>query len=292
MSSTWEHAPARIRELRNIRWDFRGEVVMITGAAQGQGRAHALAFAAAGATLALSDLPAGTRIAGINYNLGNPEKLAAVAAECRALGARVLALDCDVRDSAQVERMVAAAVQQFGRIDVLVNNAGLSGYNDVVNMSDEEWDDMLATNLRGVFVCSRSVAREMIKARKGRIINTASVMAFVGVPSSAHYVAAKHGVAGFTKALAIELAPHGITANFICPSAVNTEMANIVHADRVAPGHAERLGAVCGAWNLIEADQPPLDATEITYAVLFLASDASKYITGSPILVDAGFMAK
>jgi NAD(P)-dependent dehydrogenase (short-subunit alcohol dehydrogenase family) len=265
---------------------------MITGAAQGQGRAHALAFAKAGASLVISDLPLGTHITGINYGLGDPAKLEQVAMECRALGARVLAANCDVRDARQVERLVKGAKEEYGKIDVLINNAGLSGYNDVVSMPEEEWDDMLATNLRGVFVCSKYVAREMIKVRKGRIINTASVMAFAGVPSSAHYVAAKHGVAGFSKALAIELAPYDITVNYVCPGAVNTEMANIVHADRVAPGHAERLGAICGAWNLIEESQPPLDASEVTYAVLFLASDASKYITGSPILVDAGFMTK
>jgi len=292
MSTTWERAPERVRELRNIRWDFTGQVVLITGAAQGQGRSHALGFAQAGADVVLCDLPAGTTIPGINYNLGNPDKLEQVAQECRERGARVLTFICDVRDADQVQAMVAAAIEEHGRIDILVNNAGLAGHNEVTDLPEQEWDDMLDTNLRGVFVCSKYVAREMKKAGKGTIICTASVMAFAGVPASAHYVAAKHGVSGFCKALAIELAPFGITVNYVCPSAVNTEMANIVFDERVPAGYAERLGATTGAWNLLEEGQPPLDPSEITYAVLFLASDASKYITGAPLLVDAGFMTK
>jgi NAD(P)-dependent dehydrogenase (short-subunit alcohol dehydrogenase family) len=292
MSSTWEAAPERVRHLRNIRWDFTGEVVLITGAAQGQGRSHALAFAEAGADLVICDLPAGTRLAGITYDLGNPEKLAQVAKECRNRGARVVSVACDVRDSQQVQSMVQSAVAEYGKIDVLVNNAGLSGHHEVVDMPEAEWDDLINTNLRGVFLCSKYVAREMIKARKGKIISTASVLAFAAVPASAHYVVAKHGVSGLSKALAIELAPYGVTVNYVCPSAVNTEMAKIVFSDHVPDDYPERLAATSGSWNLLEEDQAPLDPTEVTYAVLFLASDAAKYITGAPVLVDAGFMTK
>jgi len=292
MSSTWESAPEQVRHLRNITWDFSGEVVLITGAAQGQGRAHALCFAQAGADIVVCDLPAGSEIAGIDYDLGNPEKLEAVADECRSRGARVLAVTCDVRDVRQVKDMVAAAIAEFGKVDVLVNNAGLSGHNEVVDLPEQEWDDLVDTNLKGVFLCSKYVAREMIKAKRGKIINTASVMAFAGVPASAHYVVAKHGVSGLSKAMAIELAPHGITVNYVCPSAVNTEMAKIVFADRVPEDYPERLAAICGSWNLLDETQAPLDPTEVSWAVLFLASDAAKFITGAPLLVDAGFMAK
>jgi NAD(P)-dependent dehydrogenase (short-subunit alcohol dehydrogenase family) len=168
MSSTWEAAPQRVRSLENIRWDFTGEVVLITGAAQGQGRSHALGFAGAGADLVICDLPAGAQLAGITYDLGNPAKLEQVAKECRAHGVRALPVTCDVRDSQQVESMVNSAIAEYGKIDILVNNAGVSGHNEVVDLPEDEWDDLVNTNLRGVFLCSKYVAREMIAARKAR----------------------------------------------------------------------------------------------------------------------------
>jgi len=292
MTSTWNHHSEEVRKPHNVRWDFSGTVVLITGAAQGQGRSHALAFAEAGADLVICDLPAGTELAGAPYPLGDPSKLDAVAGECRAHGARVVAVTCDVRDSDQVQAMVAAAIAEFGRIDVLVNNAGLVGVREVVDMPEQEWDALVGTNLRAIFVCCKYVAREMIKNASGKIINTASVNSFAGVPGSAHYVAAKHGVAGFSKALAIELAPHGITVTYVCPTAVNTSMAEIVTAEHVPADHGERLAAINGSWNILDENQAPLEPGEVSQAVMFLASDASKYMTGVPLLVDAGFMTK
>jgi NAD(P)-dependent dehydrogenase (short-subunit alcohol dehydrogenase family) len=292
MSSTWNQSSESVREVRKVRWDFGGTVVLITGAAQGQGRSHARTFAKAGADLVICDLPVDARLPGVPYELGDRAKLDEVAEACRADGARVLAVTCDVRDSDQVQAMVAAAIKEFGRIDVLVNNAGLAGIREVVDMPEEEWDTLVDTNLRAIFVCSKYVAREMIKAGQGKIINTASVNSFVGSPGSAHYVAAKHGVAGFSKTLATELAPHGITVTYVCPTAVNTPMAGIVTADHVPADHGERLAAINGSWNILDENQAPLEPGEVSQAVMFLASDASKYMTGVPLLVDAGFMTK
>ena len=215
-----------------------------------------------------------------------------MAESARAEGVRVLAVTCDVRDTDQVQAMVAAAIEEFGRIDILINNAGLSGVREVVDLPEDEWDDMVNTNLRGVFLCSKYVAREMIKAKKGKIINTASVNGYAGAAGSAHYVAAKHGLIGFAKTLAMELAPYGITVTSICPTAVNTNMAQIVTADHVPDDHGERLGALNGSWNILDPAQAPLEPSEVTEGVLFLASDASKYMTGVELLVDAGFMTK
>jgi NAD(P)-dependent dehydrogenase (short-subunit alcohol dehydrogenase family) len=292
MTKTWNESAEGVREIRKVRWDFRGTVVLITGAAHGQGRSHARTFARAGADLVICDLPVGTRLPGAAYELGDRAQLDEVAEACRADGVRVLAVTCDVRESAQVKAMVAEAINEFGRIDVLVNNAGLAGVREVVDMPEEEWDTLVDTNLRGIFVCSKYVAREMIKAGKGKIINTASVNSFVGSPGSAHYVAAKHGVAGFSKTLATELAPYGITVTYVCPTAVNTPMAAIVSSEHVPADHGERLAAINGSWNILDENQAPLEPGEVSQAVLFLASDASKYITGVPLLVDAGFMTK
>lgn len=292
MSSTWNRPAEQVREVRKARWSFGGDVVLVTGAAQGQGRSHARAFAKAGADLVICDLPDDTQLPGVAYQLGGRTGLDEVARACRAEGVRVVPVTCDVRDSEQVQAMVAAALGEFGRIDVLINNAGLSGISEVVDMPEEEWDTLVDTNLRAIFVCSKYVAREMIKARKGKIINTASVNAFAGVPGSAHYVAAKHGVAGFSKALAIELAPYGITVTYVCPTAVNTPMAEVVTAAHVPANHGERLAGINGSWNILDEAQAPLEPCEVSEAVMFLASDASKYMTGVPLLVDAGFMTK
>ena len=124
--------------------------------------------------------------------------------------------------------MVQAAIDEFGKIDVLVNNAGITTLAEVSEMTEEEWDEVIDVNLKGVFLCSKHVARHMIEARTGKIITTGSIHCFTGVPAAAHYVASKHGVAGFSKALAIELAPYGINVNYVCPTVVNTTMVEIL----------------------------------------------------------------
>jgi NAD(P)-dependent dehydrogenase (short-subunit alcohol dehydrogenase family) len=275
-------------EATNVTYDFSGEVVLITGAARGQGRSHALAFAAAGADLVLADICA--PVEAVPYPLGTAEELEEVAAEARALGVRCETAVCDVRDRAQVRAMVEQAIGAFGKVDVLINNAAVESLPPVVEMSEEAWDAVLDTALKGTFLCSQAVAAHMVDARKGRIITTGSTASKVGMPLQTHYCAAKHGVVGFTKALAIELAEFGITANVVAPGGIDTEMTHGLLASPEGAG-MKRMGAAGGPFNLFDPTAM-LASQEITNAMLWLASDAARFVTGSTVTVDAGHTIK
>lgn len=278
------------RVVRDVNYDFTDRVVVITGGARGQGRSHALAFAEAGANLVLAD--AGVDYETIAYPMAPREELEQTVKDCQNLGAQAIAVTCDVRRADQVQALVDAAVAEFGRIDVVVANAGIVSVVDVVDMSEEAWDEVLDTNLKGVFLTTRAAARQMVGSGGGKIVVTGSINSFAGVPASAHYVASKHGLAGYVKALAIELAPHGINVNYVCPTAVDTPMIGAMGAPDVPTDHGERLVAATGSWNLLQEGAPPLQAGEVTQSVLWLASDASAFVTGAPLVVDAGFLAK
>ncbi len=285
------HTEQKDREVQNVSYDFSGQVVLISGAAHGQGRTHAIAFAKAGANLALCDL--GHNIEGIFYSMGTESELEATAEECRSHGAEVLTQICDVRDDAETQAFVDDTVKQFGKIDVAVANAGVAGIVELIDMTKEEWDAVVDTNLTGVFLTLKHVARKMVDAGGGgSLVATGSVHCFTGVPGSGHYVAAKHGVAGLCKSLAIELAPHKIRVNYVCPTAANTHMVEAVSDPRVPEDHGERLFATTGSWNMLDEGSPPIEPIEITQAVMWLASDASLYVTGAPLAVDAGFLTK
>jgi len=278
------------RAIRQVSWDFSGTVVVITGAARGQGRAHALAFARAGADLVLADAPKPMET--IPYGLSSLAELEATAGDCRAAGAKAVAVACDVRDAEQVDAMVGTAIAEFGRIDVLVGNAGVCSVRDIVDMTEQMWDEIHDTNVKGVFLTTRAVARRMIEARSGKIVLTGSVNSFAGVPGLSHYAAAKHAVAGYAKSLATELAEYGITVTYVCPGAVDTPMLGVATAPGVRDDQGERMVGMTGSWNILEEGAPPMQDIEITQAVLWLSSDAAKYVTGSPIIVDAGFTCK
>lgn len=278
------------REVRDVSYDFTDRVVVITGAARGQGRSHALAFARAGARLVLAD--AEVRLEAIGYPMATREELEQTVKDCQNLGSDAIAVSCDVRDAGQVQELVDTAVATYGGIDVVVANAGVVSVVDVVDMSEQAWDEVLDTNLKGVFLTTRAVGRTMKAAGRGKMIVTGSINSFAGVPGSAHYVASKHGLAGYVKALAIELAPQGITVNYVCPTAVDTPMIGAMAADDVPADHGERLVVATGSWNLLQEGAPPLHVGEVTQAVLWLASDASNFVTGAPLIVDAGFLAK
>ena len=285
------HTDAKERDVQNVSYDFSGKVVLISGAAHGQGRTHALAFAKAGANLALCDL--GHDLDTIYYSMGTDAELEATAEECRSHGAEVLTQICDVRSDAEVRAFVDDAVKELGQIDVAIANAGVAAIVEVVDMTEQEWDEVLDINLKGVFLTLQHAAKKMVeRGAGGSLIATGSVHCFTGVPGSANYVAAKHGVAGLCKSLAIELAPHKIRVNYVCPTAANTHMVEAVADPRVPEDHGERLFATTGSWNLLDEGSPPIEAIEITQAVLWLASDASLYVTGSPVIVDAGFLTK
>ncbi len=265
---------------------FAGRVAFITGAAHGQGRAVALALAESGADIVAFDVAA--KIEYPAYAQGSGAELDSLVAEVHALGRRALAFVGDVRDSAAIQQAVDAAVAEFGRIDVLFNNAGIVAYAAADEMTELEWDAMIDVNLKGPFLVARSVIPVMKAQRSGVIINNSSVMGLRGGNRLSHYVASKHGLTGLTKAWAIELAPWGIRVVSIHPTGVNTPMND---------GLAELEGATAieiaerSAGNLLPG-VPWIEASDVAELVLYLASDRARYATGAQFTLDAGLLTR
>jgi SDR family mycofactocin-dependent oxidoreductase len=265
---------------------FAGRVAFITGAAHGQGRAVALALAEAGADIVAFDVAA--KIEYPAYAQGSSAELDSLLAEVHALGRRALAFVGDVRDSAAIQQAVDAAVAEFGRMDVLFNNAGIVAYAAADEMTELEWDAMIDVNLKGPFLVARSVIPVMKAQRSGVIINNSSVMGLRGGNRLSHYVASKHGLTGLTKAWAIELAPWGIRVVSIHPTGVNTPMND---------GLAELEGATAieiaerSAGNLLPG-VPWIEASDVAELVLYLASDRARYATGAQFTLDAGLLTR
>jgi len=238
------------------------QVAIVTGGARGIGREIALTLAREGAHLALFDV--------------NAQPLEQTAQELRALGRRAEGLVVDVTDGKQVDEGVAKVLDKLGRIDILVNNAGITKDGLLIRMDDAQWDRVLNINLRGTFLCTRAVAKHLLKQRRGRIVSIASIVGVIGNPGQANYAASKAGIIGFTKAVAKELASRGITCNAIAPGFIKTEMTEAL------PEQAkQRLMEAIPMGTLGE----PKD---VANAVLFLASDAARYITGQVLVVDGG----
>jgi 2-dehydro-3-deoxy-D-gluconate 5-dehydrogenase len=248
-------------------FSLAGKVALVTGARTGLGRGCAEALAVAGAD-----------IVGAGPN-PMPETEAAVT----ALGRRFAVVEADLSRRADARGLVQAAVSEFGRIDILVNNAGIIRRADLVDTTEEDWDTVLAVNLDSLFLISRDIARHMIqRGTAGRIITIASVLSFQGGIRVPAYTAAKHAVAGLTKALANELARHGITANAIAPGYMETDNTAMLRAD---PDRSTQILAriPAGRWGV------PAD---LATAVLFLASPASGYVNGAILPVDGGWLAR
>jgi len=273
---------------------LEGKIAMITGAGgeHGLGRAIARRFAGEGADLVLVDVAAtGLRVEAATP-AGRWRGIEAVAEEIRKGGRRALTALADVRSTAQVAAVVARAVAEFGRIDVLVNNAGAPGSLDrtlVVELPEDAWDTVLDTNLKGTFLCSQAVARTMLdRGVRGRIISMSSQWGKKGGARRAAYCASKFGIIGFTQSLAQELAPAGITVNAICPSAVETE--RLDHLGLQPDGtvdldQRERRIKEIGATTPVGRVGRPEDVAEVA---AFLAGDAADYITGQSINVTGG----
>lgn len=239
------------------------KVALVTGASRGIGKAIALALAEAGADII------------VNY-AGNAEAAAQTVAHIQALGRKAMKSRANVGHMDEVKAMIDEAVAQFGKIDILVNNAGITRDNLLMRMKEEEFDDVIATNLKGVFNCMQAVARPMMRQRSGRIINISSVVGVLGNPGQANYVAAKAGVIGMTKSAARELASRGITVNAVAPGFIETEMtAQLSEATR------EQL---MGQIPLARLGEPE----DVANVVRFLASDAAAYMTGQTVHVDGG----
>jgi len=242
---------------------LQGKIALVTGASRGIGRAIALSLAEAGADVA------------VNYAAG--EQAALETAEAvRALGRQAMTIKADVGNAEQVESMVKQVLEQFGRLDILVNNAGITRDNLLMRMKEEEFDQVINTNLKGVFNCMKAATRPMMKQRFGRIINISSVVGAVGNPGQTNYVAAKAGVIGMTKSAAKELASRGITVNCVAPGFITTEM-----TDQLSEEVREQLlkAIPLGRFGAPE---------DIARIVRVLASDDAAYMTGQTLHVDGG----
>ncbi|MFC4184633.1 3-oxoacyl-[acyl-carrier-protein] reductase [Saccharococcus thermophilus] len=244
---------------------LQGKVALVTGASRGIGRAIALELARQGANVA------------VNY-AGSEAKAYEVVEEIKKMGKEAVAIQADVSSAEAVERMVKTVLEQFGRIDILVNNAGITRDNLLMRMKEEEWDQVMNTNLKGVFHCIKAVTRPMMKQRYGRIVNIASIVGISGNPGQANYVAAKAGVIGLTKTAARELASRNITVNAVAPGFITTDMTDSL-SDELK---AEMLKQI----PLARFGEPE----DVAKVVAFLVSDAASYMTGQTLHVDGGMV--
>lgn len=245
--------------------DLREKVAVVTGASRGIGRAIALELARRGASVV------------VNYNR-TADAAQEVVTTIEEEGGRALAVQADVGELDQAAELVKAAIDTFGAIDILVNNAGTTRDQLLMMMSEDDWDVVLRTNLKGVFNCCKAAARKMMRQRSGRIINISSVSGLVGQGGQTNYAASKAGVIGLTKSLAKELGPRNITVNAVAPGFVPTALTNDLPEEMKAKAReATPLGRM---------GRPE----EIAYAVAFLASDLAGFITGEVLTVDGGLV--
>ena len=268
---------------------LKGEVALITGAARGQGRAHALHLAELGADLALIDICAD--VPGVPYPLATPEDLEATAAAAAGLGNRVLTFRADVRDVDAMEAAAAEAAASLGGIDIVVANAGVFAAARAEDTAPEAWEALLSVNLTGAWVTARAAIPHLRARGGGAIVFIASVAALKGIEHLAAYGAAKHGVVGLTRTLAIELAPARIRVNAVCPTNVDTTILHNPHtyalfAPETADPHPERLAEAFGSVNTMPV--PWIAADDVAAAVGWLVSDAARFVTGIALPVDAG----
>ncbi|MEE8317560.1 MAG: 3-oxoacyl-[acyl-carrier-protein] reductase [Candidatus Omnitrophota bacterium] len=243
---------------------LKGKVALITGGARGIGKEIALLFAREGADIALCDV--------------DLEEANKTAKEIQVLGRESLAIKTDVTDSKDVQDMVDKILDKFKKLDILINNAGITKDNLVLRMSEEDWDKVIAVNLKGCFICTKIVAKVMLKQRSGRIINLASIIGIMGNAGQANYAASKAGIIALTKSVAKELAPRGVLVNAIAPGFIKTEM-----TARLSEDIQKKMLSVIPLGRFGE----PKDVADLA---LFLSREGSSYITGQVIQIDGGML--
>lgn len=269
-----------------------GKVALITGGARGQGRSHAITFAREGADIVICDIL--TQLETVPYALSNDADMAETVALVQKEGRRCLAMHADVRSTAQLEAVTDAAIAEFGKIDILVANAGIVAGLSFDNISDQAWSEMIDTNLGGVFKSIRAVAPHMIERGSGRIIATSSMVGRVGRANMAHYVASKWGIIGVVKSLALELAPHNITVNAVCPTNVDTPMIqNPAIYSLIAPDvdNPSRDDVIPGFASLNALPIPWVESQDVSEGMLYLAAESGRYVTGEALHIGAGWNA-
>lgn len=266
-----------------------GKVAFISGAARGQGRAHAIALAREGADIVAIDICG--PIASVDYDLASPADLQQTVELVEKLGRRIVAQEVDARSQARLGEAVSRALSEFGSIDIVVINHGIWTRGNLWELADQTWQDTIDTNLSGVWRVLKAVAPTLIQQSSGSVVITASVNGVEGQAGSAHYTASKHGALGLMKAAAMELAPYGIRVNAILPGFVDTPMTNWQGAWDMTSGHPGGTRAEheqsARHWHAFGGLMDPAD---VSGAVVFLASDDASRITGISMPVDSGHL--
>jgi len=270
-------------------YDFSGQVAFVTGAAHGQGRSHAQHYAKHGADVVVTDV--GHNLDNVPYDMGTADELHETASMIEDEGQEALALEVDVREEDQVASAVDEALEEFGHIDILANNAGIWPMADAVEMDEELWDVVIDTILKGVWLSSKHVGQHFVeRGDGGKIVSTSSTAGLVGAPGVAHYTAGKHGVIGLTKTLALELAEYDVNVNAVCPTALDSPgMQNYIES--YGPEMLEEMGELTGPMNVMDPGEM-IEEEDISEAYMWLSSDAARYVTGVSLPVDAGMLAK
>ena len=263
-------------------YDFEGKVAFVTGAARGQRRSHALRYAENGADVVCADICETTDES--TYSLGDETELDETIRLVEERGQRALGVQMDVSEAAEVQAGVEEALAEFGRIDFLANNAGVAPVSGLMDLDEETWDHALDVNLKGMWLCAKHVGDHMIKRGEGgRIVNTSSTAGLAASPGLGHYTAAKHGVVGLTKTLAMELARHDVTVNAVCPTAVDTPMTGGI-VESIGEEMAE-IAEQSGPDNVLGEIVQPED---VSAAFVWLSSEDARYVTGIALPVAAG----
>ena len=267
---------------------FDGKVALVTGGARGQGRSHAVTLAREGADIVVCDIA--EQIDSAPYPMATAADLAETAKQVESLNRRCLTIKADVRNLRDMQVVAERAVSEFGHIDILLANAGIASNSPIAEMSDQQWQEMIDVNLTGVFHSFRAVVPHMIERGFGRIVATASVVARMGAKNSGHYAAAKWGVIGLVKSLALEVAADGITVNAVLPAGVNTDQIHNKSAYKLFRPDLDNPSKE-DVMPLFETGPGLLEPEDVSNAILFLVSDDRGYLNGETLTLSAGLSA-